>query len=323
MDEPTLYWCEEFLAADFPVETVIEDGILVMGEKMCVIGPSESGKSYLLLQLALELASGGAFFGRRIARPFRTLLLQSEVVEGEYHKRTRRWATAYDDLPPKMLALVTTESLKLNEPVGIQILGRILEEIRPDILVLDPLRAFVRGDENSSDVGEEFFTGLRFLQENTNDFTLIYAHHVRKPGSEWLDDGSKYDARGSGIWTDRPGTVLRLSANSGQTQWKLNYEKTRGRQTHPPSQTLYVDYETGLFEPIEEEGYGAGIAAIQDALQAGPVSLDSLVTDLKQTRAVSPRTVSRWLTEAEQAGVIERVRDDAHKSRKIIRPKRG
>jgi hypothetical protein len=321
-DTAKLYWCEDFITAQFKYEPVITDGILAMGEKMIVVGQSESGKSYLLLQLALELATGGSFFGRDIVRPFKTMLIQSEVMEGEYQGRVRKMVPSFLDLDNKMLGFLTTESMKLNDGDGFTALREIVSVVKPDILMLDPLRAFFRGDENSSEIGEEFFEAVRMLQEDVHPFCLIMAHHVKKPSGEWnVESEAKYDARGSGIWTDRPSTALKLAVNVAQSQWKLSYTKTRGRSTHPAAQDLYVDFSTGLFESNEISTYGIGIDIIEGMVGTGEVPLDILIQSLRTEHDVAPRTAARWLNEAEQAGNIERVRDPLHQSRKLVRRK--
>lgn len=317
-----LYWCEDFVTAEFEYEPVITDGILAMGEKMLLVGPSESGKSYMLLQLALELATGGSFFGRSIVRPFKTMLIQSEVMEGEYQARVRKMAPSFLDLDDKMLGFLTTESMKLNDGEGLEAMREIVSAVKPDVLMLDPLRAFIRGDENGSDVGEDFFEAVRLLQEAVHPFCLIMAHHVRKPSGDWnVESEGKYEARGSGIWTDRPSTVLKLAVNAAQTQWKLSYTKTRARTTHPASQDLYVDFATGLFESNEISTYGVGIDIIEDLIGNDEIPLDVVMQTLRKEYSVSLRTTARWLDEAEQAGNIERVRDPVHQSRKLVRRK--
>ena len=320
MAEGRFYWVEDFVREQFSYEPVIADRILAKGEKMLVLGPSESGKSYLLLQMAMEIATGGTVFGRDVARPFRTLLVQSEVTEGEYQERVKRLLASYAErLEPEMLAVVTTENGKVNTVDGLRLLTALVKVVQPEVVIFDPLRAFVEGDENDSSVGDAFFAGIATLQrQGETPFTFIAAHHVRKPGMDGWDDG-KYAARGSGIWTDRPSTVLVLSVNSAQTEWGLKYVKTRARGKHPADQRLVVDWGTGLFDVVMD-----GSAAIRmDVVRRHVSSVPRPASDVKDAIAeeckVSHREVERWLVVAERDGVIEKAADAVHRSRRLIR----
>jgi len=315
--EAKVWWAEDFVQQDFPYEPVIEDRILALGEKLLIVGPSEAGKSYLGLQMALELASAGDFFTRRVPRSFKVLIVQAEVAEGEYQERLRKLLSSYKDLPAHHLAITTVADLKVNTQSGFQRLSEAITAVAPHVLVIDPLRAFFRGDENDSNVGDEFYSAIDGLSMAApNPLTFIGIHHVRKPSLEFHDDG-KYAARGNSVWTDRPSTVLGLTCNNPQTVWTLQYHKTRARTKHPPTQQLSVNYTTGLFELVE--GAGAEyLTVLRNALAAGPQLWANLKQELSNTCGVSVREVERWVADAEREGLICRWPDPLHLSRKLI-----
>ena len=315
------FWAEDFLTASFPYEPVIADRILAAGEKLLLIGPSEAGKSYLVMQWALEFATGGDIFGRDVTRAFRTLLVQAEVMEGEYQDRFRRFVANYGDLNEKRLAIATTEAAKLNTPEGFTLLATMVADVKPEILIFDPLRAFFEGDENDSAIGEQFFQALATLQRaGAAPFTFIGVHHVRKPGSEFGDD-SKYAVRGSGIWTDRPSTVLGLSANAAQTEWQLSYLKTRARSTRPGAQRLRVDADTRLFTLMDDDGATVRIERIVAAIGVEIRPWNDVRREVARDCRVSEREVERWAVVAEREGIVEKIADPIHRSRKLIRRK--
>ena len=314
------YWVEDFVKVGFKYEPVIADRILAKGEKMIVLGPSEAGKSYLLLQLAMELATGGSFFGRDVARAFRTVIVQSEVTEGEYQERVVKLLPAFaETLKSEMLAIVTTEDGKVNTEKGMALMSGLVEAVRPEVLMLDPLRAFVEGDENDSAVGDKFFEGIAKLQALTETpFTFVAAHHVRKPGQDSWDDG-KYAARGSGIWTDRPSTVLALSVNAAQTEWGLKYLKTRARASHPSEQKLRVDRASGLFDVVVDGAAVVRMDVVKKMVGDVGRMTGEVKDDIVKECGVSHREAERWLIVAERDGVIEKVADGANRAKRVIR----
>ena len=314
-------WLHDFLQERFLYTPVIEDGILHLGELMLLTGPSESGKSYMALQIALELATAGSFFGHDIPNEFRVALAQAEVSEGEVQKRLARLVQGYPDLSEKMIALYNANDMKLTDGDGYRRFANFVQEVQPHVVIVDPLRAYFTGDENDSAVGEAFFSALQTAQRLTEmPWAFVGIHHVRKPSMDSFGEG-KYAARGSGIWTDRPSTVLGLAANTSQNRWKLTYLKTRGRSTHPPDQELYVDSETGLFECLLDDGRATRMATILQLVPATPIQYETLRQRIVQQFGVSEREVHRWMSEAERAGIVVRERDPLNKSRKLVRRK--
>ena len=82
----------EFLAMNFPHQTVIGNDLLDGGEKLCIFGPSEAGKSYWLIQLALNLSTGTPFLGYPIPVRQTVLILQSELSPRRYQERLAKLA---------------------------------------------------------------------------------------------------------------------------------------------------------------------------------------------------------------------------------------
>ena len=231
---------------DFPHQSVIGNDLLDGGEKLCVFGESEAGKSYWLIQVALCLASAQPFLGFPITQRQRVLLLQSELSPRRYQERLTKMARGF---PEGLEVFVwTVEDLKVDVGTKRDELGRALEEIKPEVLIIDPLRAFFSGDENSSEAVEKLFTAFAELQK-LHTFSLIYAHHVRKGMPGFDSSVTKSSVRGSSLLTDRPSTAIALEVNESQTEWKMSVVKGRNMDKRPDAQLLEVDWSTGLFVP--------------------------------------------------------------------------
>ena len=301
-----VWWHGDFLDATFPRSPLLSEDLLDAGEKMIVYGPSESGKSYLVLQLAFELASKGSFFGFDVVRPCRVLVFQSELSIARYQERYSKIATSY--AKTLEIGVVTVEDLKLDIPEGQQLFYNYVDEIRPDVVVLDPLRAFFSGDENNSESVEKFFTCIAGVQTD-DPFTLIYVHHVRKSMPGYADDiGGKATARGSGLITDRPSTAMSLTTNDAQTSWMLQFTKTRNRVRHPDPLKLQVNYENGLFEVHDDVDPTTYYIDLVMRAMGGSERLQAdCVRILVEQTGANKRTVYDWIVRAEQRGLITRI----------------
>lgn len=154
----------EFLIQDFlPVKSIAIAG-----------GESTIGKSALICQLALCVASGHPFFGMR----------------------TQQGRVLYFDLENSLLdcqamrdALVTflglgnppREFLLVPEPP--ERIETLLEELRPTLVVIDSLRAF-RPDVTEKNRGAgEWLKEIRKLSRK-HECTFLIVHHLRKPGRD-------------------------------------------------------------------------------------------------------------------------------------------
>ena len=65
---PDILTLEQLIGAAIPTPPVLIEGILHKGSKMVLGGTSKSNKSWCLLDLALSVASGQPWWGRRCAR---------------------------------------------------------------------------------------------------------------------------------------------------------------------------------------------------------------------------------------------------------------
>lgn len=309
IDRIVSYTHDEFMRAIFPSVPLIGDNILDASEKMAIVGASESGKSFLALQLAYELATGGSFFGFPVMQECHVEIYQSEVSIQRYQERYANLARSYDMRGREdHLRSVTIEDLKLDTLAGCDDFAYHIQRTRPNVVIVDPLRAFFAGDENESQAVEAFFQAIAAAQ-TTPPFTLIYVHHIRKEMPGFTGEFNKNSARGSGLIIDRPSTVLMFSVNAAQTEWTLTFAKTRNRNRHPDPIKLCVDWDTGLFVPSSEADPIAMYTAwVVESLRGRSRMQSDVVAELSIMRGVEARTVSNWIVRAAAAGLIKRER---------------
>lgn len=270
-------------------------------------GKSECGKSFLVLQLALDLASKGSFLGFDVLHKCRVGMLQAEMSDFRSQERYNKLAANYPN--GLEVASVHVEDLKLDTKNGAGRYEAWLDEVKPDVVIIDPLRAFFAGSENDSDAVERWFTGLAVVHQERL-ITPVYTHHTTKEGAGGgYEEGSKESARGSGLITDRPSTAISLVVNKAQTEWKVTFTKTRNRFRHPDPIVLTVNRESGLFEIHAELDATASYCLLVVTAMDGERRLQpEVVKELVQRTGSDERTVRDWITKTEQRGLVTRKR---------------
>lgn len=253
----------DLLAVQHPPNVVVGDDILDEAGLMLVVSPTSMGKSYLLLQLAMSLACGADWLGHRVPVPRRVYLAQAEIGAKRFQSRVGKlWGGFGAEREPGALWLESTYDLKLDSDDGLAALVEVVGRLRIEVVVVDPLRPFFAGDENSSKEVQALFDSFRELQIQ-HKTAIVFSHHDRKP-AEGGGAKTMYDTRGTALITDRPDTVLRLKGTGQLNPYmvKVVWHKLRNRGVPLPDMTLVIG-ENGLFEPVQPMvAVGSAVAAI-------------------------------------------------------------
>jgi archaellum biogenesis ATPase FlaH len=168
------------------VENLLRERDLVLW-----IGPEKQGKTTLLYQLCVCLASGREFLGHRVERPTRVTYLDFETEPEDLQYRIAQYErilTPYEFLLMKenlevillreeLLRLDDEPSLRRGSP-GHRLLKRLINEAKGEVLVLDPFQEFAT-DVNELD-NQDVRKALKEIQRLTQGKTCIVVHHLRK-----------------------------------------------------------------------------------------------------------------------------------------------
>lgn len=296
---------------DFAQEDVLGGKLLQMGGLMLIAGATEVGKSYLVQQLAYEIAVGGKFLAWEVTRPFIVLMVQGELGPGPFQDRIKKFSNHYGYAPT--LKTATHFSLRLEDEENWQHLLEGVQSSRAEVLVLDPMRPFHLGDENSSQDMERYFGQIKRLQTETG-VAVVQTHHERKPTKG--QEGDMSAIRGSALITDRPDTVLRLTRKGRPPTWKLEFEKIRNASSSekPPDMDLKVA-SSGLF--VEEDGALSPLdvyGSIGDRTTFGELA-DLLVFNCHTTESRAERMIRGMIA----AGQLTEQVDPKDRRKRIIR----
>jgi hypothetical protein len=201
---PQTQWLVEGLWSDQAV------GILGGEPKCC--------KSFLALDVAVSVASGAACLRAfPVRRSGPVLLFPAEDSLAIVRARLEGIAAAaqvpFDSLP---VEVITAPTLRLDTPADRARLLDTVQQLRPLLLILDPLIRLHRVDENDA---SQIAGLLSYLRELQRQFALavMLVHHARKdshasrPGQALRGSSELHGWGDSNLYMRRKGTQLTLS----------------------------------------------------------------------------------------------------------------
>ena len=178
-------------------------GLMYVGGKAIVTGPPKSHKSMTAIHLALELATGGEWWGHRCRRS-KVLYLNTELAPTEFYRRVEVTRTnlgidckSYRDT---LMAACTIGQTVDGSPVNY---GNVCDWLEAayapgayEVLVIDPIYKLETADEDHVSVNE-LLNRLDHHRFKMN-CSIVYVHHTAKGGAAGK---SVYEqGRGSGDW---------------------------------------------------------------------------------------------------------------------------
>ena len=181
-----LYSLEELEHLNLGSLTPVVEGLIHESETIVLGGRPKVGKSRIAHQLALSLVDGRTFLGMAVPTPRRVLLLDLE--NGGRGLRDRLIKMSATTTAKDRLFVAFSDTLadpKLtNTPEGMAHLRDLLNRTRAEVLVIDPWRLWLGGDENES---AQVVNGLKALSELRRDhpaLVILIIHHCRKESGE-------------------------------------------------------------------------------------------------------------------------------------------
>jgi hypothetical protein len=181
-------------------------------------GEPKCCKSFLALDVAVSVASGAPCLRQfPVRRRGPVLLFPAEDSLAVVRQRLEGIAAAaqvsFDSLP---VEVITAPSLRLDTPTDRSRLGHTVQQLRPILLILDPLIRLHRVDENDATQIAALLSYLRELQRQFQ-LAILLVHHARKdsqssrPGQALRGSSELHGWGDSNLYLRRKGSQLTLS----------------------------------------------------------------------------------------------------------------
>ncbi len=144
-------------------------------------GAPKCSKTWLGLDLALSVATGTACLGRyAVPRPGPVLMYLAEDALTVVRERVEGMARHRGmQLSGVAIHVITAPSLRLDRPPHRNRLLETARQLRPRLLLLDPLVRLHAVDENDAGQVAQLLAYFRLLQRQL-DLSVILVHHTRK-----------------------------------------------------------------------------------------------------------------------------------------------
>lgn len=300
--EIKIYDVDSLISTDFPEPpAILANGIFDERGGVVIAGAPKTGKTFLAMQLAMCAATGTPFFDIPCAKPdraFRTLYLNAEVTPYRFAEDRIKPNVKYFTGPAALTHVHVAfpfSTLRLDTKDGIATLGKMIDKVEPDILVIDPIVNFHSGDENSvQDMAK--ITALAGAVQN-NGSAVILCHHYRK-GNNRGARISEY-MRGSTVLGGWYNTAIGMSWKRKPYSRYLNFDLRDGEPPEEKIIALNEDYK--IFEEIFTESE-TGAAVEEYLLEAGTNGVSA--TDLKRKFKHNPEFPTK-LTSLLKSGTIQ------------------
>ena len=192
-----------------PLKDELIPGILRVGHKMLVAGPSKAGKSFLLINLAISIAEGIDWLGMN-CRQGKVCYVNLELDSASCYRRFQE-IYAKRGIEPKHIKNITIWNLRgKSAPMNrlAPILIHRFKEKNYAAVIIDPIYKVITGDENNATEMSEFCS--YFDQVATDmDVSVIYCHHHSKGATSKYSNAADRSS-GSGVFARDPDAILDL-----------------------------------------------------------------------------------------------------------------
>lgn len=204
-----------------PYDPEMIEGVLRVGHKMCVVGPSKAGKSFLMIELALAVSEGKKWLGRNCAQG-RVLYLNLEVAKNSFNQRLRSVNMSLGNSNRLSGNLVVWNLRGRVVPLD-RLVPKIERRIQKfgspfDLIIVDPIYKVLTGDENNASDMAKFCSYLDKLAFDCKS-TIVFCHHHSKGGQG--EKRSMDRASGSGVFARDPDALIDLLPLESETARKV------------------------------------------------------------------------------------------------------
>lgn len=192
-----------------PLKEELIPGVLRVGHKMLLAGPSKAGKSFLLINLAISIAEGSEWLGLK-CRQGKVCYINLELDRASCLHRFRE---IYEKrgLAPANLDKITIWNLR-GKAASMDRLAPILihrfKNKQYEAVIIDPIYKVITGDENNATEMSKFCSYFDRVATEM-EVSVIYCHHHSKGASGKYANAADRSS-GSGVFARDPDAILDL-----------------------------------------------------------------------------------------------------------------
>jgi len=180
-------------------------GLLPERGRAIFAGPPKVGKTWLLTDLAVALASGQPFLGFDVPAPVSVLYVLAEGSKVRWKKRLSALTAGRGANTVLPIHVMPTDGVRLLDEENAPLLASRVRESGSSVVILDPLAMLSSADENKASEVAPMLQRLDALIADTGA-SVVLVHHLRKPSNDRAS--SLHDLRGSGVFRAWPDLIV-------------------------------------------------------------------------------------------------------------------
>ena len=273
----------------FPYPKEIIQKILHKGCKMVVGGPSKSRKTWLLIDLAVSIASGAKWMGSIDCAKGKVLYINLEVKDCFFHYRLDCISTAKDEAVDGLYVWHLRGYAEDIKDFIAKIVKR-LEKSDYDLIIIDPIYKLLNGrDENSAGDMTEFLNYLDQLCSKTGAAVVFAAHF---PKGNVAKRESMDRIAGSGVFARDPDAIMTMTEHAKCTDKRILFNIESNLRNCEGMPQFVVEWKHPLFE------IASGLKVEHKASGSSTVKSDA--EELAELLKEKPLSRAEWLKKAEE-----------------------
>jgi phage/plasmid primase-like uncharacterized protein len=263
---------DDFSAQPAPISWLVkrwvQDKALIM-----VHGPSGGGKTFVVLDWCLRMASGiDEWVGHKV-RSGNVVYLAGE---GHHGLRGRIAAWKHYNKADKLSMWLSKYGCDLNTPTGyLKVVEhcRMLKD-RPNVIVVDTLHRFLAGDENSAQDTKTMLDACGSLMTEFN-CSVILVHHTG------VSDEAQHRARGSSAWRGALDIEISIVPCKSGVPMQIVQRKSKDAEL---AETVYAELQQVVIPGwLDEDGEAVTSAVVVEAAPPTPTKNDNKIDSHRKT----------------------------------------
>ena len=192
-----------------PLKDELIPGVLRVGHKMLLAGPSKAGKSFMLINLAISIAEGIDWLGMK-CKQGKVCYVNLELDKASCFNRFKE---IYEKrgLAPANLDNITIWNLRGHAATMDRLAPILIHRFKDkkyEAVIIDPIYKVITGDENNATEMSRFCSYFDSVATEM-EVSVIYCHHHSKRATGKYTNAADRSS-GSGVFARDPDAILDL-----------------------------------------------------------------------------------------------------------------
>jgi len=293
------------------INCLIEPGLLFRGGLMIVTGQPGTGKSFMVQQIAHEIASGRRILGILPGKQGKVLYIELERQSDLSRKRffSLAWRNWYG-VAAENLLYFDSVPLKIDTRDGYKLLEKLIADNIPDVVIIDSFATIIDNESEQGPIKDVVDTLKGLAKRWETSFILV--QHMVKKGTVYNQKKAEFfeaplrldDIKGNKYLLHMVDTVCGVVSEKGRKEervllfMKHNWSEVDLVNSDP----ITFEYKPNTTVPYQTQSRASEILAILD--RSGGMGTNDLCDAMKITHRPN---IQRYLAYLEKYGLIGRV----------------